>query len=215
MRYRQTPEHIFGYNKEARPSNAGAIWRKLCWVNDQIAVSGDLSPHDSEAVAQLQKWVSDGITDIIDLRGEASHESLVARIAPHITYHWLGVDDEGGKRSDEWFEAIKAAAALVFADPSRKVVIHCHMGVNRGPSAAFAAMVTHGVNPIVALTQIRAARPVASMMYSFDAVQWHAREQGMTQEESDALHAAVLDWHLQNPLDVGYCIQQIGRRYAA
>ena len=76
-------------------------------------------------------------------------------------------------------------------------------------------MVTHGVDPIEALTQIRAARPVASMMYSFDAVQWHAREQGMTQDESDALHAAVLDWHLQNPLDVGYCIQQIGRRYAA
>ena len=91
MRYRQTPHNIFGYNPEARPSNAGAIWRTLCWVNDKIAVSGDLSDFESEAVAQLQKWVSEGVTDIIDLRGEASHESLVARIAPQIKYHWLGL----------------------------------------------------------------------------------------------------------------------------
>ena len=77
MRYRQTPHHIFGYNPEARPSNAGAIWRTLCWVNGKIAVSGDLSDYDSEAVVQLQKWVSEGVTDIIDLRGEASHESLL------------------------------------------------------------------------------------------------------------------------------------------
>jgi predicted protein tyrosine phosphatase len=215
MRYRQTPHHIFGYNKDARPSNAGAIWRTLCWVNDQIAVSGDLPPHDSEAVAQLQKWVSEGVTDIIDLRGEASHESLVARIAPHIKYHWLGVDDEGDRRTPEWFEAIRAAAALVFGNPHRKAVIHCHMGVNRGPSAAFTALITNGVDPIEALGQIRAARPIAAMIYAGDAIQWFAEQQGNTQEQSDALFSAVLEWHMQNPLDVNYCIQQIGQRYAA
>ncbi len=92
--------------------------------------------------------IDQGITDIIDLRGEASHERFVAQHAPHIRYHWLGVDDEGDRRSDEWFEAIEAAAQLVLQDPSRKVVIHCHMGVNRGPSAAFTALITHGVDPI-------------------------------------------------------------------
>ena len=215
MRYRQTPHHIFGYNPDARPSNAGAIWRTLCWVNDQIAVSGDLPPHDSEAVPQIQRWVSEGVTDIIDLRGEASHESLVARIAPHIIYHWLGVDDEGDRRTPEWFEAIKAAAALVFGNPNRKAVIHCHMGVNRGPSAAFTALITNGVDPIEALGQIRAARPIAAMIYAGDAIQWFAEQQGNTQEQSDALFSAVLEWHMQNPLDVNYCIQQIGQRYAA
>ena len=215
MRYRQTPHHIFGYNPEARPSNAGAIWRTLCWVNDKIAVSGDLSDYDSEAVAQLQKWVSEGVTDIIDLRGEESDETLVRKHAPQIKYHWLGVDDEGDRRSDEWFEAIQKAAAQVLADPTRKVVIHCHMGVNRGPSAAFTALITNGVDPIEALGQIRAARPVAAMIYAGDAIQWFAEQQGNTQEQSDALFNAVLDWHKQNPLDVGYCIQQIGQRYAA
>jgi len=215
MRYRQTPHHIFGYNPEARPSNAGAIWRTLCWVNDRIAVSGDLSEYDSEAVVQLQKWVSEGVTDIIDLRGEASHESLVRKYAPHINYHWLGVDDEGDKRSDEWFEAIERASAQIFLDPTRKAVIHCHMGVNRGPSAAFTALITNGVDPIAALDQIRSARPVAAMIYSGDAIQWFAGRQGLTEDQIDQLFEAVLNWHKQNPLDVGYCIQQIGQRYAA
>ena len=159
--------------------------------------------------------MSEGVTDIIDLRGESSDESLVRKHAPHIIYHWLGVDDEGDRRTPEWFEAIKAAAALVFGNPNRKAVIHCHMGVNRGPSAAFTALITNGVDPIEALGQIRAARPIAAMIYAGDAIQWFAEQQGNTQEQSDALFNAVLDWHEQNPLDVGYCIQQIGQRYAA
>jgi ferredoxin len=111
--------------------------------------------------------------------------------------------------------AIEAAAQLVLQDPSRKVVIHCHMGVNRGPSAAFTALITHGVDPIQALTQIRSARPVAAILYSFDAVQWFARRQGKTEQEVADLFQAVYDWHEENPLDLRYCIQQIGNRYAA
>jgi predicted protein tyrosine phosphatase len=215
MKYRQTPHHLFDSNLQARPKNAGAIWRTLCWVNDQVAISGDLSEYDSEALVQLNDWINQGITDIIDLRGEGSHEDFVAENAPHIRYHWLGVDDEGDRRSDEWFEAIEAAAQLVLQDPSRKVVIHCHMGVNRGPSAAFTALITHGVDPILALTQIRSARPVAAILYSFDAVQWFAHRQGKSEQEVADLFQAVYDWHVENPLDLRYCIQQIGSRYAA
>ena len=215
MRYIKTPHHLFARNPQARPSNARAIWRRLCWVNDQVAVSGDLSDHDSEALGQLQKWMSEGVTDIIDLRGEASHESFVAKHAPGITYHWLGVDDEGGRRSGEWFEAIEALAQMIFKDPKRKVVIHCHMGVNRGPSAAFTALITNGINPVEARTQIRSARPVASMMYSFDAIQWFAHREGKSASEIELAFQEVLDWHTENPLDVSYCIAQIGNRYAA
>jgi hypothetical protein len=89
------------------------------------------------------------------------------------------------------------------------------MGVNRGPSAAFTALITHGVDPIQALTQIRSARPVAAILYSFDAVQWHAQRQGKTEQEVADLFQAVYDWHVENPLDLRYCIQQIGSRYAA
>jgi predicted protein tyrosine phosphatase len=215
MKYRQTPHHLFNSNLQARPKNAGAIWRTLCWVNDQVAISGDLSDFDSEALVQLNEWIDQGITDIIDLRGEASHERFVAQHAPHIRYHWLGVDDEGDRRSNEWFEAIEAAAQPVLQDPSRKTVIHCHMGVNRGPSAAFTALITHGIDPIQALTQIRSARPVAAILYSFDAVQWYAQRQGNTEQEVADLFQAVYDWHVENPLDLRYCIQKIGSRYAA
>jgi len=215
MKYRQTPHHLFNSNLQARPKNAGAIWRTLCWVSDQVAISGDLSDFDSEALVQFNEWIDQGITDIIDLRGEASHERFVAQHAPHIKYHWLGVDDEGDRRSDEWFEAIEAAAQLVLQDPSRKVVIHCHMGVNRGPSAAFTALITHGVDPIQALTQIRSARPVAAMLYSFDAVQWFGRSTGLDQASIDALYDEVFAWHEANPLDLGWVIGNIGNRYAA
>ncbi len=56
MKYRQTPHHLFDSNLQARPQNAGAIWRTLCWVNDQVAISGDLSNFDSEALVQLNEW---------------------------------------------------------------------------------------------------------------------------------------------------------------
>ena len=42
-----------------------------------------------------------GITDIVDARGEWSDERLVAEIAPHVRYHWLGTHDNGGRQADE------------------------------------------------------------------------------------------------------------------
>jgi hypothetical protein len=53
------------------------------------------------------------------------------------------------------------------------------------------------------------------MIYAGDAIQWFAGQQGLTHKQTDQLFDSVLNWHKQNPLDVGYCIQQIGRRYAA
>ena len=215
MRKRQTPHHLFGYNPKARPGNAGAIWRTICWATSQIAVSGDLSDHHSKALPQLQGWVEAGITDIMDMRCERSDESFVHAHAPHIKYHWLGVDDDGGTRDASWFEAIAATSAEILKDPSRKIMVHCHMGVNRGPSAAFTTLITQGHDPVEALHLIRNARPVASMMYSFDAIQWHAQILGKSESETDAQFTAVTEWHEQNPLDVGYCVSAIGNRYAA
>ena len=67
------------------------------------------------------------------------------------------------------------AALQSLADPDRTVMVHCHMGVNRGPSMAFAAMIATGWDPVEALTAIRAARPVAVVLYAEDAVRWAFR----------------------------------------
>lgn len=215
MTYRPTPTHLFGYRPSARPERPHTIWRTLCWATPSLAVSGDLPGKATEARSMLATWVASGVTDIVDLRIEDSHEQFVGTHAPHVKYHWLGVDDEGDRRSDEWFEAIAEVAAEILSDPTRKLVVHCHMGANRGPSAAFTALLVNGMSPTDALTAIRTARPIASMLYSFDAVQWFGRSTGLDQASIDALFDEVYDWHVANPLDLGWVISNIGNRYAA
>ena len=87
-------------------SDPAAWHRRLCHINDWLAVCGDLDTTRPEiGKAQLQAWIDEGITDIIDLRGEWSDENFVARYAPEINYHYLGTHDDGGWQEDEWFKA--------------------------------------------------------------------------------------------------------------
>lgn len=215
MTYRPTPTNLFGSRPSARPERPYETWRTLCWATPNLAVSGDLPGKGTAARTALAGWVEAGVTDIVDLRIEDSHEHFVATHAPHIAYHWLGVDDEGDRRSDEWFDEIARVTTGILTDPDRKVVVHCHMGANRGPSAAFTALLVGGFAPSEALTAIRGARPIASMLYSFDAVQWFGRREGLDQAAIDALFDEVHDWHVANPLDLGWVIGSIGNRYAA
>lgn len=206
---------LWGYNPEARPSDPARVWRRLCWATDTLAVSGDLHSDEARAAVQLDEWVASGITDILDVRGEASDEAFVARRAPDVRYHWLGVDDEGDRRDPTWFERIVEIGVPILADGSRKLVVHCHMGVNRGPSAAFSILYAAGTPAREALQCIRAARPIASMMYSLDAVEWMAIRDGHDPEEARRSYHDVIAWHREHPLDLNYCISRIGERYAA
>ena len=120
-------------------------WRRLCWITDRIAVCGDLPESDIAAQAQLEQWIAEGVTVIIDVRSEHSDERRVAEWAPHITYIHLGTHDNGGDQDDRWFIlGVEAVLAALAVDPEAKVVIHCHMGVNRAPSLAFAALLATG-----------------------------------------------------------------------
>ena len=215
MTYRPIPTHLFGSRPSERPDQPHLIWRTLCWATPNLAVSGDLPGKATEARTALAGWVEDGVTDIVDLRIEDSHESFVGTHAPQVNYHWLGVDDEGDRRGDEWFDEIARVTSEILADPTRRLVVHCHMGANRGPSAAFTALLVSGFAPSEALSAIRGARPIASMLYSFDAVQWFGRREGLDQAAIDALYDEVYDWHVANPLDLGWVIGNIGNRYAA
>jgi hypothetical protein len=215
MQYQPIPHRLFAAHDAARPADPDGLWRRLCWVTDRLAISGDLHPSRTAALGQLRDWVAAGITDVMDMRCEASDASFVAEHVPEIRYHWLGVDDEGGPRESSWFEGIARVSADILAEPGRKVLVHCHMGINRGPSAAYAALLVAGGDPVETLDAIRTARPIASAMYSLDAIQWWADRTGMSPTEAAAAHAAVLTWHREHPLDVPYCISRIGNRYAA
>ena len=200
----------FLHNPDARPADPAGWWRTLCWVTERVAVSGDLDR--ARIAAQVAEWVAAGITDIVDVRGEANDSRIVGELAPGIRYHWIGTNDDGNGQSDDWFEAVAQAVGGALEDPDRRVVVHCHLGANRGPSAAYAALVAQGGHPIEVLDLIRSARPVASMMYAGHAVVWWARREGLAADEVVEWHDRVWEWHAANPIDVPYCIEQMGRR---
>lgn len=178
-------------------------WRKLCWVTPQIVLSGDL-PEGTAKQRGLDQWTAAGITHIIDTRLEHSDEKFVATHAPRIGYTWVGVDDHGGRQPDTWFETGVDAAVAALAEPNGKVMIHCHMGVNRGPSMGFAVMLATGHDPISALEAIREQRPIAAVAYAEDAVAWFHRRRGTDAWVAENQTTTVREWLDATPVDTSW-----------
>ncbi len=144
--------------------------RTLCHVTDQITISGDLHEDPQQAVLQLEGWQRAGITHVLDTRFEWSDEDLVALHAPGIIYAQVGTDDDGRGRPDDWFDAGVAFATRALASPDSVLLVHCHMGINRGPSMTYRILLEDGWDPIEALDAIRGARPIADIGYARDAL---------------------------------------------
>jgi dual specificity phosphatase 3 len=198
---------VFGDNAEFRPAD---WWRHLCWLGDtRVALCGDLSSNRVDAQDQLAAWRAAGITHILDVRGEWSDESFVAVEAPEITYLWLGTHDSGGAQDASWFEQGVAGALVALADPDARIVVHCHMGVNRGPSMGFAVLLALGFDVDDALSLIRIERPIAAVLYAEDAVEWWVGSGRCDAANADELRHAVRQWHDDNPVDVGWIIGRI------
>jgi protein-tyrosine phosphatase len=149
--------------------------RRLCPIADQIVISGDLEEDEVRAIAQLRTWTDAGVTHILDTRSEWSDADLVADNAPEIVYGWIGTDDAGLPQSDEWFDAGVAFAKEALGDPGSVLLVHCHMGINRGPSMAYRVLLEQFWDPIDALDTIRDARPIAAIAYASDALDHYHR----------------------------------------
>lgn len=197
-------------NPPAPLTDPAAWWRVLCHPLPDLVVSGDLGPpYSGVALERLQSWRAAGITDIVDARGEWSDEEFVAEHAPEMAYHWVGTHDDGSCQSDSWFDVGVAPALEALREPGRRVLVHCHMGVNRGPSLAFAVMLALGHTPIAALEAIRTSRPIAAVLYAEDAVRWWHRRSGGAQGSADAAIADVRAWMTDHPLDTGWVISRL------
>lgn len=187
-----------------------ASWhRRYCEVADWLAISGDLSPNPAMAASQLAEWVDQGITDIVDVRGEWSDESVVAALAPGIRYHHLGTHDDGTSQSLAWFQEGVTVLHEALAHGDAKVMVHCHMGVNRGPSMAFAYLLDQGWEPVAALDAIRQARPIAAILYAKDAVVAQHRRNGNDDTLRQRDLVAVQEWNRANGIDVATVIRRI------
>lgn len=179
------------------------------FVTERLAVGGDLAPEFSLARKQLQDLVDAGITHIADLRDEWSDEALVKGWAPAISYLNHRVEDAGQAIGREWFEELNSWVSRALAKPGTKVLVHCHMGVNRAPSAVFALLLAQGWTVRDALTAIRAARPVAVIDYADDALEWHLDRTGASNRARAGAHRSLRLWREANHLDMSQVIREI------
>ena len=190
------------------PDDFAAWQRWVCLVGTALIVTGDLYPDRGRALDQLGWWLRSDAVGIIDCRGEWTDEDFVAVAAPELDYRYVGTDDDGRGQDDEWF----SAGVAHFEDLTLRggrVVVHCHMGVNRGPSMAFAILLSQGWDITEALDAIAEARPIVGLIYANDAVRWWGRQSGWTQEQVAAGVAQVNRWHRVNGIDGSQVIRAI------
>lgn len=182
--------------------------RNIDRLTDHLWVGGDL-PHDAiDAANTIQWWHQLGIRTIIDARAEWSDERLVRAIAPDIRYAHLGQDDVGQQIPGTWFDMVADAAQAGF-EADHAVLAHCHMGINRGPSAAFAILLSLGWDPIEAIGHIRRERPVAAVAYAEDALAWWHGRADATDSQRHADRERLAQWRTEHPHDTIRIIRQI------
>lgn len=148
------------------------------FVTPRLATGGDC-----QCLDDVVGVVEAGITHVIDNRIEWDDTELFATHAPGVVYLHNGADDVGDLQPDWWFEdGVSFALDALAADPEAKVLAHCHMGINRGPSMAYAILLAMGEDPIEAFDLVRAARPIAHMAYAQDALEWWLRRGGAPED---------------------------------
>ncbi len=193
----------------SRPQLPSLTVANAQFVTDRIAVGGDLAPEFRTARRQLDDLRAAGITHIADLRDEWSDEDLVGFWAPEISYLYHPVEDAGQAIPADWFEKLNDWVTLALADPDARVLVHCHMGVNRAPSAAFALLLAQGVPVREALSAIRGSREVAVIDYADDALDWHLGRLGADRYARAGARRSLTMWRRANDIDKLAVIRQI------
>jgi hypothetical protein len=179
------------------------------FVTPRLAFGGDLAPEFGTARRQLDDLVAAGVTHIVDLRDEWSDESLVTGWAPGIAYLHHRVEDAGQRIPAEWFEGLLEWVEAAWQEPGSKVLVHCHMGVNRAPSAAFALLLAQGWPVRDALAALRRARPVAIIDYAADALDWHLARTGAGRYARAGARRSLTMWRRAHQLDTREVIRRI------
>jgi len=148
----------------------------LTWLTKGLATGGDLSWDPKLRALQIADILDSGITHIIDMRMEDDDAELWASMG--IEYINLGTDDIDGWHvpADLFNKGVEFAREAKRA--GGKVLAHCHMGINRGPSMAAAILMDRGMAPSTALRLIRTKRPISGVHYFMDAYDAHVERSG-------------------------------------
>jgi dual specificity phosphatase 3 len=187
----------------------GLVVANAAFVSDRLAVGGDLSPNFRLARRQLDELVAAGITHIVDLREEWSDETLVKTWAPQVHYLHHRVADAGQVIGGPWFEELAGWVDEALTEPGTKVLVHCHMGVNRAPSAVLALLLHRGMAVRPALEAIRTARPVAVIDYARSALDWQLDRTAADVRTRRNARRTLDRWRKATHLDAGAVIRAI------
>lgn len=182
----------------------------LDFITGWLATGGDLPSNRRAAAAELAEWRERGVTHVMDTRIEWSDEDLVAELAPDIHYLHNGVDDAGQQMPDEWFDRGLAFARRAYETPNSRLYVHCHMGINRGPSMTYALMLANCWDPVNAAHAIRLARPIAHIGYAEDALDWHHRRCDASPRKRRSDRARLQAWREAFPHDLVRTIRDAG-----
>ncbi len=186
------------------------------FVTPQLAIGADLDTENvRRALGQLDELVRSGITHVVDVRIEWNDSQFLTEHAPQLRYFHHGVDDAGQRIPGTWFERLVSWSIPALSQTESKLYVHCHMGVNRGPSAAFAILLAQGWDPISALDAIRGARPTAYVAYAENALTWYQRRERIPKTRAREQRDALAQWRRGNALDLEGVIRAVRRREAA
>jgi hypothetical protein len=119
-------------------------------------------PEPGEFSDRYREWSSLGLELVIDLTfgASADFDRHGLRVLNHPE------TDDGSRKPLEWFDDVVSAAR------QSSTLMYCHTGTSCGPSVAFAALLDRGYDEFDALDCLFAARPVVTVTYSAEAMEW-------------------------------------------
>ena len=145
---------------------------RVAQLTDQLWTGGALPYRSDRARSVIDTYRKVGINAVLDTREGCSDEEFVKEHAPEIDYFNAGVIDGGQRLPEAWF-AVTTDWVREHLLSGSGVLVHCSEGLNRGPSAAFAVLLTLGWDPTDAIELIHEKLPLATVSYAEQALEWH------------------------------------------
>jgi dual specificity phosphatase 3 len=176
-------------------------------VNDWLLTGGDLSLAEDLTGKQPEETarslIEQGVSWVLDVRSEWTDADVWKKVDPSVRYCHAPIIDRWGHRPNEsWYLAVEdfVGRFLNADEPGAKLYTHCHMGINRGTSAAMLALLTENpaLDPYDAFLAIREVRPIAGLVYAGEVGRRHLVKQGDL-EAAKAFPKRLEDYWQWNP----------------
>lgn len=145
-------------------------------VNDWLSVGGDLDLAEvmtgQDYATTIKQLFDHGVTHVLDVRSEWQDRRTWSDNGLPVGYYaHVPIIDSWNHRPDEgWYAGVTTFVKRFLENrmPGDRLYCHCHMGINRGPSAAMVALLTENSSlaPEDAFLAIREARDAAGLVYA-------------------------------------------------